>query len=121
MNNVIRDDMVPVYRVEVLPREIFLSAEEKGAGDAKSSVTGSVEFTESLRQVIEILQMVGRGTSVFTGVEIDGDRYINMGGSMLKVLAQNEKGCVAAEILGDFAACRRQGEPMARRPRHRPP
>ena len=43
------------------------------------------------------------------GVEIDGDRYINMGGSMLKVLAQNEKGCVAAEILGDFAALQETG------------
>ena len=73
MNNVIREDMAPVYRVEALPREIFFSAEEQGAGDAMSSATGSPEFAESLRQVIESLQMVGRGTSVFTGVEIDGD------------------------------------------------
>ena len=73
MNNVIRDDTAPVYRVETLPREIFFSAEEKAADDTKSCAAWSKEFAESLMRVIEILQTVGGGTSVFPSVEIDGD------------------------------------------------
>ena len=73
MNNVIRDDMAPVYRVEALPREIFFSAEEKTAGDAETCVAGPKEFAESQMRVIEILQTVGEGTSVFPSVQIDGD------------------------------------------------
>lgn len=73
MNNVIRDDMAPVYRVEALPREIFVSAEEKGADDERTWVAGTKEFAESQMRVIEMLQLVGRGTSVFPSIEIDGD------------------------------------------------
>ena len=72
-NNVIRDDMAPVYRVEALPREIFFSAEEKAANDIKPSVEDSKEFTESLRQVIEILQKVGMGTSIYAKEMFEGD------------------------------------------------
>ncbi len=37
-------------------------------------------------------------------VEIGGDAYYNVDGEMMKVVAKTEKGFVAAEILGDFAA-----------------
>ena len=73
MNSVIRDDMAPVYRVEALPREIFFSAEERAADEAEPCVAGSKEFVESQKRVIEILQTVGEGTSVFPSVQIDGD------------------------------------------------
>lgn len=72
-NNVIKDDTAPVYHVESLPREIFFSTEEAAAIGLKSSVAGSKEFAESQMRVIEILQTVGEGTSVFPNVEIDGD------------------------------------------------
>ena len=104
LNNVIRDDMAPVYRIEALPREIFFSAEEKSADDAISSATGSTEFDESLRQVIESLQMVGRGTSVFTGVEIDGDHAA--------VAISRDSFCVLLDILPegrDFTFCPSDG------------
>lgn len=73
MNNVIKDDTAPVYRVEALPREIFFSAEEKAADEARRWVAGPKEFVESQRRVVEILQTVGEGTSVFPSVEMDGD------------------------------------------------
>ena len=72
-NNVIKDDTAPVYRVEALPREIFFLEEEASAVGGKSSVAGSKEFAESQMRVIDILQTVGEGTSVFPNVEIDGD------------------------------------------------
>ena len=72
MNNVIRDDMAPVYRVEALPREIFYSAEEMAVDEAEPCVAESNEFVESQKRVIEILQTVGEGTSVFPNVVIDG-------------------------------------------------
>ena len=73
MDNVIKDDTAPVYRVETLPREISFSAEEKAAIVAESYVAGSSEFTQSQRQVVEILRTVEGGTTVFPNVEIDGD------------------------------------------------
>ena len=68
MNNVFKDDTAPVYRIEALPPEIFFSAEEKAADEAKAT-----EFSESLMRVINILQMVGGGTSVFPRVTLDGN------------------------------------------------
>ena len=73
MNNVIKDDTAPVYRIETLPYEIFFSAEEKAAAGVKPCVAGAKEFTESQMRAIEILQTVGEGTSVFPSVNIDGD------------------------------------------------
>lgn len=72
-NNVIKDDTAPVYRVETLPREIFFSAEEKTADEAKPCVAGRKEFAESQGRVVEILQTVGEGTLVFPNVAMDGD------------------------------------------------
>lgn len=43
------------------------------------------------------------------GAEIDGDRYLNINGAMLKVEATSDKGCVVAEILGDFALVHETG------------
>lgn len=43
------------------------------------------------------------------GVEIDGSRYLNLEGTMMRVEAQNEKGCVVASILGDFSALQETG------------
>ena len=91
MNNVIRDDTAPVYRVEALPCEIFLSAEEQAANGAKPFVAGSKEFTESQMRVIEILQTVGGDTSVFPNVEIGGDHAA--------VAISNETFAVLLDIL----------------------
>jgi len=104
MDNVIKDDTAPVYRVETLPREIFFSAEEKAANEAKSCVAGSAEFAESQRQVIEILQTVGGDTSVFPSVEIGGDHAA--------VAISNETFAVLLDILPeghDFTFCPRTG------------
>lgn len=42
-------------------------------------------------------------------VEIGNDVFIPVDGRMLKVVAKNENGCVAAEILGDFEASMESG------------
>lgn len=73
LNNVIKDDTAPVYRIETLPREIFLSEDEKAADEAKPCVAGANEFAESQMRVIEILQTVEGGTSVFPSVTMDGN------------------------------------------------
>ena len=39
-------------------------------------------------------------------VEIGNDIFIPVFGRMMKVIAKNDNGCVAAEILGDFEAAR---------------
>ena len=99
-NNVIRDDTAPVYRVEALPREIFFSAEEAAARDAKSRVAGSKEFFESQARIIEMLQTVGEGTSVFPNVEMDGDHAA--------VAISTEKLALLMDILPegrDFTFC----------------
>ena len=104
MNNVIKDDTAPVYRVETLPREIFFSVEEKAANEARSCVAGPKEFFESQRQVIEILQTVGGDTSVFPNVEIGGDHAA--------VAISNETFAVLLDILPeghDFTFCPRTG------------
>lgn len=43
------------------------------------------------------------------GVEIDGTRYLNWEGAMYRIDAQNEKGCVIASVLGDFASLQETG------------
>lgn len=42
-------------------------------------------------------------------IEIGNDVFIPVEGRMLKVIAKNENGCVAAEILGDFEASMESG------------
>ena len=73
MNNVIKDDTAPVYRIETLPYEIFFTAAEKAENEVESCVVGSKEFAESQMRVIDILQTTGRDISVFPNVGIDGD------------------------------------------------
>ena len=73
MNNVIKDDTAPVYRIETLPYEIFFTAAEKAENEVESCVVGSKEFAESQMRVIDILQATGRDISVFPNVGIDGD------------------------------------------------
>ena len=106
MNNVIKDDTAPVYRIEALPHEIFFSAEEKAAGEAKSSVANPTEFAESQRRVIEILHTVEGGTSVFPSVTMDGDHAA--------VAISTDSLAVLMDILPegrDFTFCPRTGEP----------
>jgi len=73
VNNVVKTEMAPVYRVEALPREILFLAEEKTADDEENCVAGTKEFAESQRRVIEILKTVGGDSSVFPDVKMDGD------------------------------------------------
>lgn len=73
MNNVIKDDTAPVYRIETLPYEIFFTAAEKAENEVESCVGGAKEFAESQMRVIDILQTTGRDISVFPNVGIDGD------------------------------------------------
>lgn len=42
-------------------------------------------------------------------MEVDGERFLNAGGTMMKVAAMSEKGCIAVEILGDFDALSESG------------
>lgn len=42
-------------------------------------------------------------------VEIGNDKFVTVNGEMMKVMAENEKGCIAAEILGDFSALAETG------------
>lgn len=42
-------------------------------------------------------------------IEIGADRYMNVNNEMMKVVAENGDGFVAAEITGDFAALRETG------------
>ena len=104
LNNVIKDDTAPVYRIETLPYEIFFSAEEKAAAGEKPCVAGAKEFTESQMRVIEILQTVGEGTSVFPSVNIDGDHAA--------VAISTDRLAVLMDILPegrDFTFCPRTG------------
>ena len=43
------------------------------------------------------------------GAEIGEDAFLNVGGEMMKVVARSGKGCVVAEILGDYAALAETG------------
>lgn len=74
MDNVIKDDTAPVYRIAELPREIFLSAEEMADDDKKRAAAADTrEYAESLDRVIESLKTVGMETQVFPNVLFGGD------------------------------------------------
>lgn len=106
LDNVIKDDTAPVYRVETLPREIFFSAEEKAANEAESSEANPTEFAESQMRVIEILQTAEGGTSVFPSVMMDGN--------YAAVTISTESFAVLMDILPegrDFTFCPRTGDP----------
>lgn len=109
MNNVIRDDMAPVYRIEALPHEIFFSAEEEKAAEAdeaKSPAADTIEFFRCQARVLEILETVGGGTSVVPGVEIGGD--------CAAVAITTDSLAVLMDILPegrDFTFCPRTGVP----------
>lgn len=40
---------------------------------------------------------------------IGSDKYLNINGEMMRVVAESEDGCIVAEILGDFAALNETG------------
>ena len=41
-------------------------------------------------------------------VEVGADKYVNKDGTLVKVLAENEAGCVAEELLGDIEVPKKQ-------------
>lgn len=85
------------------PGTILLGGEKTRAGELNIHVRhGRLHYLDNGNVKEALLTDV-------MGVEIDGTRYLNWEGAMLRVDAQNEKGCVVASILGDYSALQETG------------